>query len=99
MDDPADRPVTTPLPLTVATAVLDELHIPPVAVSERAVVFRMQTVVVPVIAGTTGNGLTLTSTLADAVHPVAGVVTVTVYRPAAAVVIAAVIADPPVVFH
>ena len=49
--------------------------------------------------GADGSGLIVTTLLALAVQPVAGVVTVTVYVPLAETVIAAVIADPPVAFH
>ena len=47
---PVATPVTTPLvPLTVATAVLDELHVPPAVGLPNEVVPPTQTVVVPVL--------------------------------------------------
>jgi hypothetical protein len=47
----------------------------------------------------TGFGCMVTTLLALALQPVAGVVTVTVYVPLAEAVIAAVVALPPVAFH
>ena len=99
MAEPEDTPVTTPLLSTVASEGREEVHTPPEAVSESTIVSRVQTEATPVIAGTTGNGLTRTLTLADAEHPVAGVVTVTVYRPVADALIVLVVADPPAAFH
>ena len=48
---PADAPVTTPVAaLTVASAVLLLLHVPPVTVLPKAVVRPTHTFVVPVMA-------------------------------------------------
>jgi hypothetical protein len=46
---PAVRPLTTPLPFTVATAVLLLLHVPPEIASDNVIVLAAQTVVGPVI--------------------------------------------------
>ena len=45
------------------------LHVPPVTVSARVVVEPAQTDIVPVIAGTVGNGLTVTTTVTIVVQP------------------------------
>jgi hypothetical protein len=66
---PAATPVTTPEALTVATAVLEEDHVPPAVTSARVVVDPAQTVVVPVIAATTGSALTVTVVEELAVQP------------------------------
>lgn len=53
-------PVTTPVVLpTVAMAVLDELHMPPVVVEMRSVVLPAHMVAEPVMAA--GSGLTETT--------------------------------------
>lgn len=49
---PADSPVTMPDELTVPTAVLLLLHVPPGTATDRADVLPSQTVVLPVIGGT-----------------------------------------------
>ena len=55
---PADAPVTTPVAaLTVASAVLLLLHVPPVTVLPKAVVRPTHTLFTPVIAA--GIGLTV----------------------------------------
>jgi hypothetical protein len=60
VDVPADTPVTAPPEDTVATAGVLLVHTPPVVASARVVTAPGQTVAVPVIALTTGAGLTET---------------------------------------
>jgi hypothetical protein len=67
--DPAATPVTTPVELTVATAVLDEVQTPFAVALASAVVEPAHTSVVPVIAATTGIALTVTAVVTDAVQP------------------------------
>ena len=70
--DPAATPVTTPVADTVATAVLDEDHVPPVVADANCVVKPEHTFVAPVIAATVGNGFTVTAVAVDvAEHPLA----------------------------
>jgi hypothetical protein len=69
--DPAATPVTTPEALTVATAVLLEDQAPPVVASLKVVVEPTQTLVVPVIAATTGSALTITPVVTAVVQPLA----------------------------
>jgi len=57
--EPAFTPVTKPLPLTVAIAVLLLIHVPPDFASESCVVKPAHTVAVPVIAPTEGVALTV----------------------------------------
>ena len=57
--EPAFTPVTSPLLLTVATAVLLLIHDPPDFASESCVVKPAHTVAVPVIAPTAGVALTV----------------------------------------
>ena len=79
--EPAATPVTTPVVLTVATAVLLDDHVPPVVELANVVVEPAHTFDAPVIAATTGNALTVTTVAGDvAEHPLA-FVTVTVYEP------------------
>ena len=53
-------PLTTPaLASIVATEVFALLHTPPVVASANVVVMPVDTVVLPVIAGTTGSGFTM----------------------------------------
>lgn len=99
MDVPADTPVTMPVEVTVATAVLEELQTPPDVASANILVPRVQMAAVPVMDATTGNVFAVTVVLAEAVQPVTGVVTVTVYVPLVDAVTAAEVADPPVAFH
>jgi hypothetical protein len=66
---PAATPVTTPEAFTVATAVLLEAQVPPAVTSASVVVDPAQTVVVPVIAATTGKALTVTVVEELAVQP------------------------------
>jgi hypothetical protein len=61
---PAATPVTTPEALTVATAVLEEDHVPPAVASASVVVEATQTEVVPVMPATVGNALTVTAAVA-----------------------------------
>ena len=68
---PAATPVTTPVALTVATAVLDDVHTPPAVASASAVVEPAQTSVVPLIAATCGIALTTSAVDTDEVHPLA----------------------------
>jgi len=59
---PVATPVTAPVvALTVAIAVLLLLHVPPVDVSVRVAVAPLQMLEGPLIADTTGSGLTLIS--------------------------------------
>ena len=62
---PIATPVTTPVLLTVAIAVLLLLQVPPVVASLKALVPPTVVVGVPVIAA--GAGLTVTE--CDALHP------------------------------
>ena len=64
---PDDTPATTPVLLTVATDVLLLVHVPPVAPSVRVVEEPAQTVLLPLIVPESGNGLTVTGTLATAI--------------------------------
>jgi hypothetical protein len=66
---PAATPVTTPEAFTVATEVLEDDQVPPAVTSARVVVDPAQTVVVPVIAATTGRALTVTVVVEPAVQP------------------------------
>jgi len=66
---PADIPDTMPVEPIVAIEPSLRLHVPPVAVSARGVVEPAQTDIVPVIAGTVGNGLTVTTAVAIVVQP------------------------------
>ena len=68
---PAATPVTTPVELTVAVAVLADDHTPPVVVLESVVVAPSHTDVVPVIDATTGNALIVTVVVTELVHPFA----------------------------
>jgi hypothetical protein len=64
----AEIPVTTPPALTVARAVLLELHMPPVAASLSVIVPPTATADEPVIAATDGTASTVTTLVA--VQPV-----------------------------
>ena len=66
---PAETPVTAPLAVTVATAVLLLLHTPPLTASEKLAVPPPAHMVngPPVIVPGTGSGLTVTGTFATAV--------------------------------
>jgi hypothetical protein len=58
---PGDTPVTTPLALIVAIAVLDDAHTPDGVTSESVVALPAHTIVVlPDIADTTGRALIVT---------------------------------------
>src|ERR1035437_9147041 len=61
VDVPAATPVTTPVPETVAFAVLLLLHTPPAVASLKVVVEPLQTLVAPAIAA--GEGVIVTTTL------------------------------------
>ena len=65
---PAATPVTTPA-LTVAVAVFAVDHTPPVVAFAKVVVAPSHTLVVPVIAATTGALLIVTDVLTELVHP------------------------------
>ena len=67
MAEPVATPVTTPAELTVATAVLALLQVPPVDASLNVEVCPGQTVVVPVMAEI--NELTVTTLLALLLQP------------------------------
>ena len=64
---PAVAPVTTPVVLILATAALLLLHTPPVVASVRVEVAPMHIVVVPLMAATLGEGLTVIVAVAVAV--------------------------------
>ena len=66
---PVLTPVTTPPPeVTVATAGVLELQVPPVEASDNVVVRPIHTFMVPVIAA--GNGLTVITSMLE--QPVVG---------------------------
>ena len=64
--DPADTPVTTPVALTEATAVLLLLQVPPEAVSLRAEVRPVQMAAPPVITPAPAAGVTVTGAVVKA---------------------------------
>jgi len=66
---PADTPLTTPVLPTVATDVLPLLHTPPLVASLRLVAEPAHTFIVPVIADTVGNGLTVTDEVTVVIQP------------------------------
>lgn len=66
---PAETPVTTPALETVATAVLLDVHVPPVVAEANCVVKPEQTFVAPVIAATDGNAFTVTLVVTAFVQP------------------------------
>ena len=66
---PADTPVTTPLPLTVATKILVLLHVPPTAVSVSTPGTPLQMDADPVITPATGDAFTVNDLVAVAVQP------------------------------
>jgi hypothetical protein len=72
---PAEIPVTVPA-LTVAFA-LEALHTPPVVASVSTLELPAQMAVAPEIAATTGNALTVTTSLAVPVPVQPALVTVT----------------------
>src|ERR1700741_1888533 len=57
---PAVIPVTSPVPFTVATAVLLDDQLPPAVTLDNVVLFPAHTVVVPVIDATVGTSFTVT---------------------------------------
>ena len=57
---PALTPVTTPPLSIVATALLELLQLPPFVALDKVVVDPAHTAVVPLIAPSTGNALTVT---------------------------------------
>ena len=70
--EPAERPETTPVGLTVAAALLLLLQVPPAKPLEvREVVAPAHKVVVPEIIPALGKALTVTVELAVAEHPLA----------------------------
>jgi hypothetical protein len=66
---PAATPVIVPDVPTVATAKSELDHTPPAGALLRLVVRFWHTVVVPVIAVTTGSGFTVTAAVASVIHP------------------------------
>jgi hypothetical protein len=58
---PPAIPVTTPELLTLATALLEVVHTPFGVVLAKVMLEFIQTELAPVMAGTTGNGLTVTT--------------------------------------
>jgi hypothetical protein len=69
--EPAETPDTIPEALTVATAVLLEDQVPPEVASLKVVVEPTQTLVVPVMAATTGSALTVTPEVTAVIQPLA----------------------------
>jgi hypothetical protein len=61
---PVATPVTIPVEPAVATEVAEELHVPPVAASLKAVVAPVHTVAVPVMAPADAGMLTVTTLVA-----------------------------------
>src|SRR6202008_710714 len=57
---PCDTPVTSPVPFTVATAVLLDDQLPPAVTLDKVVFDPAHTVVVPVIDATVGTSFTVT---------------------------------------
>ena len=66
---PAATPVTTPPLVIVATDVLELLHTPLAVASDKVVVKPAHTLVVPVIAATTGFAFTVTTLVTVVVQP------------------------------
>ena len=64
---PTATPLTTPVLLTLAIAALLLLQVPPVVASDRVDVYPAQAVAAPVMAATTGSGLTVWFFVATAV--------------------------------
>ena len=62
---PAETPVTTPVEVTVATAVLDEDHVPPVVADANCEFEPSHTEDAPVIAETIGRAFTVTLLTAE----------------------------------
>ncbi len=75
---PTAAAVTTPVDAMVATAVFELVHVPPVLVVANVVVEPTHTDDVPVIAATTGSGLTVTAVAGDVVEHPEALVTSTV---------------------
>ena len=67
--DPAATPVTTPVELIVAVAVLAVDHTPPVVAFAKVVVAPSHTAVVPVIEATEGALLIVTVVVTALVQP------------------------------
>ena len=66
---PADTPVTTPLLLTVATAVLLLLHTPPTVALLKVVVDPTHALAVPVIGLTVGYAYTVNTCVTVVLQP------------------------------
>ena len=79
--DETSTPVTTPVVLTVAIAVLLDDHVPPVVELANVVDNPAQTFVAPVIDATTGDGFTVTGVAVDVAEQPAAFDTVTEYDP------------------
>lgn len=65
---PAEEPVTIPVLPTVATEGLEDDHVPPMAGSDRVVVFPVHTTYDPVIVP--GSGTAITVSVIVVKHPV-----------------------------
>ena len=66
---PDDTPLTIPVEPTVATDVVPLVQVPPVVVLLSVVVEPAHTLIVPVIADTVGNGLTVIVAITDVTQP------------------------------
>jgi len=66
---PADTPLTMPVKPIVATEPSPLLHTPPLVASLSVVVEPAHTLMVPVIADTVGNGLTVTTEVTVVTQP------------------------------
>ena len=67
---PADTPLTTPVEaLTVATAVLLDVYVPPLVAEVNVVDAPAHTVEVPVRGSTVGSAFTVTTLVTDVEHP------------------------------
>ena len=66
---PADTPVTTPVVLTVATALFKDDQTPPVVALDRVTESKRHIDAVPVIADIEGSGLTVTTANTCVLHP------------------------------
>jgi hypothetical protein len=60
MDEPAVTPVTTPVALTVATAAVPLVQVPPLVASAKVVFAPTHTVRPPVMVPALGAGFTVT---------------------------------------
>jgi len=70
---PVVKPITMPALLTVATAGVLALQVPPVTLAVSVTVLPIQTPVAPVIAGVAGAAIMVAVTVAGVLHPPARV--------------------------